>query len=131
MYFFNYNLAFKKFLLTGISIYEISAFFSPDYKIFVEKNFSKKLPSPAKPLYVPLFSSKHFFRSSRYMTVSPNTIRPCLFICCFLQSQHFHQLLCIPLVHQLYTTHRPHHRAFCSSRNSYFIFSQTSRFIFI
>ena len=41
----------------------------------------------------------------------------------FLQSQHVHQLLCIPLVHQLYTAHYPHDRCFCSSQNSYFVFS--------
>ena len=69
-----------------------------------------------------------FLRSSQNMTIPPHTIRLCQLICCFLQSQHAHQLLCILLVHQLYTVHRPYHRSFYSSQNSYFIFSQTPRF---
>ena len=68
-----------------------------------------------------------FLRSSQNMTILPHTIRPCQLICFFLLSQHVHQLLCIPLVHQLHTTHRPYHRSFCSSQNSFFIFSQTPR----
>ena len=62
------------------------------------------------------------------MTIPPHTVRPCQLICCFLQSQHVHQVLCIPLVHQLHTAHRPHHISFWASQNSYFIFSQTPRF---
>ena len=63
-----------------------------------------------------------FLRSSQNMTIPPHTICPCQLICCFLQSQHSHHLHCIPLIRQLYTTHRPYHRSFCSSQNSYFIF---------
>ena len=69
-----------------------------------------------------------FFRSSQNMTIPPHTIRPCQLICCFFQSPRVHQLHCIPLVHQLYTAHRPHHRSFCTSQNSCNIFSQTPRF---
>ena len=54
------------------------------------------------------------------MTIPPHTIRPCQLICCFLQSQHVHQLHCIPLVHQLYTAHCPQHRSFCSSQTTLF-----------
>ena len=69
-----------------------------------------------------------FLRSSPNMTIPPHIILPFQLICCFLQTQYVHQLLCISLVHQLYTKYRPHHRFFCSSQNSYFIFSQTPRF---
>ena len=68
------------------------------------------------PLHVPLLHQNFFVRSSQNMTTPPHTILPCQLICCFLQSQHVHQLLCIPLVHRLYTAHRPHHRFFCSSQ---------------
>ena len=44
-----------------------------------------------------------FLRSSQNMTILPHTIHPCQFFCCFLQSQHVHQLPCTPLFHQLYT----------------------------
>ena len=35
--------------------------------------------------------------SSQNMTIPPHTIRPCQLICCCFQSQHVHQLHCIPL----------------------------------
>ena len=69
-----------------------------------------------------------FLRLSQNMTILPHTIHHCQLIHCFLQTQHVHQLLCIPLFYQLYTAHRPYHRSFCSSQNSYFIFCQTPRF---
>ena len=72
-----------------------------------------------------------FLRSSQNMTILPHTIHPCQFFCCFLQSQHVHQLPCTPLFHQLYTAHCSHHRSLCSSQNSYFIFSQTLCFVSI
>ena len=78
------------------------------------------------PLHVSLLHQNIFLRSSQIMTIPPHTICPCQFICCFFQSQHVHQLHCIPLVHQLYTAHCPRHKSFCSSQNSYFIFSQTT-----
>ena len=80
------------------------------------------------PLHLLLPSSKHFLRLSQNMIIPPHNICPCQLICCFLQSQHVHQLLCIPLVHQLHTVYHPHHRSFCSFQNSYFIFSQTPCF---
>ena len=99
---------------------------------------SLKNPSHASFYLIPSFDlrsalftfSIHFTYHCLYqsMIIPPHTIRPCQLICCFLQSQHVHQLHCIPLVHQLYTAHRPHHKSFCSSQNSYFIFSQTLRF---
>ena len=79
-------------------------------------------------LHVPLPSSKHLPQVVSKHDQPPHTICPCQLICCFLQSQHVHQLHCIPLVRKFYTAHRSHHRSFCSSQNSYFIFFQTSRF---
>ena len=38
-----------------------------------------------------------FLWSFQNMTIPPHTIRPCQLICCILQCQHVHQLLCIPL----------------------------------
>ena len=74
------------------------------------------------------FHQNIFLTSPQNITIPPHTIRPFQLICCFLQSQHVHQFPCIPFVHQLYTVRRPHHRSFCSSQNSYLIFSQTPRF---
>ena len=59
------------------------------------------------------------------MIIPPHTICPCQLIYCFLLSQQLH---CIPLVHPLYTAHRPYHRSFCSSQSGYIFFSQTPRF---
>ena len=73
------------------------------------------------PFYVAWLSSKHFHQFISKHEHTPHTICPCQLICCFLQSQHVHQLHCIPFVHQLYTAHCPHSRFFCSSQNSYFI----------
>ena len=60
------------------------------------------------PLYVPLPSSKHLplVVSKHDHTTSCHFFH---FTCCFLQSQHVHQLLFISLVHQLYTAHCPHY----------------------
>ena len=81
------------------------------------------------PFHVPLSSSKHLpqFISNHDHNTS-YYFCPYQLICCFLQSQHVHQLLCISLVHQLHTIHHPHHRSFCSSQNTNFIFSQTPCF---
>ena len=62
------------------------------------------------------------------MTIPPHIVHSCQLISCFLQYQHVHQLLCIPLVHQLYTAHRFHHRSISSSQNNCFIFSHTPCF---
>ena len=45
-----------------------------------------------------------FLKSSQNMTTPPHTISPCLLICCFLHSQHVHQLHCFSLV----TNFTPH-----------------------
>ena len=77
------------------------------------------------PLHVSLPSSEHIPQVILKHVNQPYHLTP---FCCFLLYQHVHQLLCIPFVHQLYTAHHPHHRAFCSSQNTYFTFSQTPRF---
>ena len=81
-------------------------------------------------LHVPHFLYQNvFLRSSQNMIIPPShIICPCQLICCFFQSQHVHQLHCIPHVHQLYTAHCLHHRSFCTFQNSYFIFSKTPSF---
>ena len=71
-----------------------------------------------------------FLRLSQNMTIPPCTICPCQLIFCFLQSQHINQLNFIPLVHQLYTGHHFHHRSFCSSQSSHFIFLLNTIFHF-
>ena len=82
-------------------------------------------------LHVPLPSSKRLPYVISNCDHTSHTIHPCKLICCFLQSQHVHQLLCIPLFQQLYITHHPHHRSFCSSQNSYFIFPLSTTLNFI
>ena len=67
------------------------------------------------PFHVPLPSSNILLKSSQSMTIPPHTICPCQLICCFLQSQHVHQLYYIPLVSHLYTAHCTQHRYFCFS----------------
>ena len=83
---------------------------------------------PSISCTVPLPLSKHLPQVVLKMIIPPHTICLCQLICCFLQSQHVHKILCILLVYQLYIAHRHHHRSFCSSQNNYFIFSQTPRF---
>ena len=58
-------------------------------------------------LHVPLPSSKHLPQVAQNMTIPPHTIRHCQLICCFLQSQHVDQLLCIFLLSTNFTLHRP------------------------
>ena len=55
-------------------------------------------------LYVPLHSSKHFSQVVLKHDHTTAPICPCQLICCFLQSQNVHQLLCISLVHN-FTAH--------------------------
>ena len=80
------------------------------------------------PLHVPLPLSKHLPQvvSKHDHTTSHHSLLPAYLLLPSIPTCH--HLLCISLVHQLYTTHLPYHRSFCSSQNSYFIFSQTPRF---
>ena len=64
--------------------------------------------------------SKHEHTNSHYLPLPAYLLLP--------STQHVHQLHGISLVHQLYIAHCSNHRSFCSSQNSYFIFSQTTHF---
>ena len=109
---------------------------------FSNQSFSSffQLVSFVSSLVIPVYIFIHFMHHYLYQNISlrlsQNMIIPLHTICCgqligcFFQSQHVHQLHCIPLVHQLYTSHIPHHRFYWSLKNSYFIFSQTPQFTY-
>ena len=81
------------------------------------------------PLFAPLPSSKHLLQiiSKHDHTTSHHLPLPAyLLLSSILKKSVGNLLHCIPLVHQLYTAHGPHHRSFCSSQNSYFIFCSTA-----
>ena len=120
---------FPQFFLTSLHLHQsaTSSFLKPTFLIFPPFNPWLDLFTFSKYFMFHCLHQNIFIRLSQNMTIPPHTIRPCQLICSFLQSQHVHQLHCIFLV-QLYTEHHPHHGSFCSSQNSYFIFSQTSHF---
>ena len=82
------------------------------------------------PLHVPLPLSKHLPQvvSKHDHTTSHHSLLPAYLLLPSIPTCH--HLLCISLVDQLYTAHLPYHRSFCSSQNSYFIFSQNTTFRF-